>query len=404
MRIIDGSITDTPGFSACGVHAGFRKNPKRLDFAVIKCKKICPVAGVFTKSKFCAPCVTLCREKLVGGCGHAQALIVNSGIANAATGAEGKEKAIKSTEIAAEKLGVSAKDVLVASTGVIGVQLPMAPFKTGLEMATHELSEDGGVDAARAIMTTDTIPKHASTTFEGVDEFSGRKFVIGGITKGSGMIMPNMATMIAILTTDFPSSPEFLHECLVDAVNCSFNKITVDSDTSTNDSCYIFSSNETDALPSSKNVELFRSALGKICIHLARVMAKDGEGATKLVTVNVNCAESINDADECARSVANSPLVKTAIAGHDANWGRIAAALGKTNANFSQDKVSIDIMGIPVCRQGLSLDFDEDLALSKFEEDEIIIDIDLGAGEFSTSIWTCDFTHDYISINGDYRS
>lgn len=404
MRIVDGSITDVPGFSACGVHAGFRKNPKRLDFAVIKCEKTCPVAGVFTKSKFCAPCVTLCREKLVGGYGHAKALIVNSGIANAATGAEGKGKAIKSTEIAAEKLGVSVKDVLVASTGVIGVQLPMAPFETGLEMARHELSEDGGIDAARAIMTTDTIPKHACVTFEGVGELSGKTYVIGGITKGSGMIMPNMATMIAILTTDFPTTPEFLHECLVEAVNCSFNKITVDSDTSTNDSCFLFSSNEADKLPSLENTNLFKTALNELCIYLARVMAKDGEGATKLVTVNVRGAASDSDADVCARSVANSPLVKTAIAGHDANWGRIAAALGKTNANFSQDKVSIDIMGIPVCRHGLSLDFDEDLALSKFEEDEIIIDIDLDAGEFSTSIWTCDFTHDYISINGDYRS
>lgn len=404
MRVVDGSITDVSGFKACGVHAGFRKNPERLDFAVIKTEKVCPVAGVFTQSKFCAPCVTLMRERLKSGFGYAQALIVNSGIANAATGDEGMKKAIQSTEIASSKLGVSVKDVLVASTGVIGVQLPIEPFEVGLEMARFELSDSGGVDAAKAIMTTDTIHKHASITFEGADEFSGKKFVIGGITKGSGMIMPNMATMIAILTTDFPSSPEFLHECLLEAVNCSFNKITVDSDTSTNDSCFLFSSNEADKLPSLENINLFKTALNELCIHLARVMAKDGEGATKLVTVNINGAGSMNDADECARSVANSPLVKTAIAGHDANWGRIAAALGKTNANFSQDKVSIDIMGIPVCRHGLSLDFDEDLALSKFEEDEIIIDIDLGAGEFSTSIWTCDFTHDYISINGDYRS
>lgn len=404
MRIIDGSITDVPGFKACGVHAGFRKNPSRLDFAVIKSDSLAPVAGVFTKNKFCAPCVSLCRQRLEGGYGYAQALIINSGIANAATGDEGMKRAVKSTEITAEKLGVNSNDVLTASTGVIGVQMPIEPFEIGLNLAKDALSSTGGVDAAVAIMTTDTHAKHASITFDGVGDLTGQTFTIGGITKGSGMIMPNMATMIAVLTTDFPCTPKFLHESLISAVNCSFNKITVDSDTSTNDSCFLFSSVEVDVLPSDDNLNLFNQALCELCIHLARVMARDGEGATKLVTVNMAGAKSDDDADLCARSVANSPLVKTAIAGHDANWGRIAAALGKSGADFNQQDVSIDIMGIPVCKNGLSLEFDEDEATSRFEADEIIIDVNLGAGDFATSVWTCDFTHEYISINGDYRS
>ena len=223
------------------------------------------------------------------------------------------------------------------------------------------------------------------------------------------MIMPNMATMIACITTDAPVMPDALHEALVKAVNASFNKVTVDSDTSTNDCCYVFASGAAapgaDALqPGTNGFELFERALAAVCQTLARKMAADGEGATRLITVNVAGALNDTEADAAARTIANSPLVKTAIFGHDANWGRIAAAAGRSGAHFVQEDVDIDIMGMPVLRKGLPVPFDEEEALRRFERPEIDIDVDLGAGTSSTTIWTCDFSHDYVTINGDYRT
>ena len=223
------------------------------------------------------------------------------------------------------------------------------------------------------------------------------------------MIMPNMATMISVLTTDAPFEPKALHKALVTCVNESFNKITVDSDTSTNDCCFLFASGKaTSQAPAIKEgtqaFDEFVAALSYVTQTLARMMARDGEGATKLVTVKITGARSAEEADLAARTVANSPLVKTAIFGHDANWGRIAGALGRSGARFNQEDVSIDIMGIPVCREGLALEFDEDEALKRFEEPEIVLEADLGAGDASTTMWTCDFSYDYVRINGDYRT
>ncbi len=227
--------------------------------------------------------------------------------------------------------------------------------------------------------------------------------------KGSGMIMPNMATMIAVITTDAPVQPAALHEILLSQVRVTFNKVTVDSDSSTNDTCVIFASG--DAAPGVALIEQGTPAYAELCqaVHavcenLARAIAADGEGASKLVTVNVHGAATKADADTAARSVANSPLVKTAIAGHDCNWGRIAAALGKCGVPFDQSRVDIDIMGMPVCRAGLTVPFDEAEALRRFEEPEIVIEANLGAGTCSTTVWTCDLTHEYVSINADYRS
>ena len=230
------------------------------------------------------------------------------------------------------------------------------------------------------------------------------------MTKGSGMIMPNMATMIAILATDAPVLPRDLRAALKRAVDASFNKVTVDSDTSTNDSCFMMASGQAvppgsaPFAPDTPAFERFEAALAAVCESLARQMAADGEGATRLVTVHVAGAATDADADKAARAVANSPLVKTAICGHDANWGRIAAALGKSGARFRQEDAAIDIMGLPVCRGGLTVEFDEDEALRRFERPEVVIDVDLGAGDARTTVWTCDFTHEYITINGDYRS
>ena len=411
-QIEGGTVTSAQGFRATGIHAGFRADPNRLDMALVVADELCSAAGTFTTNVFCAAPVIVSREHLNGtGAGTARAVVVNSGIANAATGPVGLEKARETSTIVADVVGCAADDVLVASTGVIGQQLDMAPFSSGVPAAFAQVgsTEQDGHDTARAIMTTDTVPKECAFCYESEDPgFPGARITVGGICKGAGMIMPNMATMIAIITTDAPISPELAHEALVEAVGVSFNKITVDSDTSTNDTAFLLASGK--AAPDariergSRGYEQFCAALRATCSTLARKMATDGEGATRLVTVNVAGALSDADADLAARAIANSPLVKTAIFGHDCNWGRIAAAAGKSGARFEQLECDIDIMGMPVCRKGLNVVFDEEEALRRFEDPEIVIDVDLGAGDAHTTVWTCDFTHEYVTINGDYRS
>lgn len=406
-----GGVTSAKGFSAAGVHAGFRDDPHRLDMALVASGEPCSCAATFTRNVFCSAPVQVSRAHL-GGCGYgtARAVVVNSGNANAATGEQGLRAAQETARLAGEAVGCPASEVMVASTGVIGVHLPLGPFESGLPRAVLQLSPEGGARAARAIMTTDTVPKTAAVRFPGdAVGYPGATFTVGGMAKGSGMIMPNMATMIAVVTTDAPVRDDMLHRCLVRAVQGSFNKVTVDSDTSTNDSCFLLASGKAaDGQPcfseGSPALAAFQCALDGVCQSLARQMAADGEGATRLVTVTVSGAASVQDADAAARTVANSPLVKTAIFGHDANWGRIAAALGRSGAAFAQEDVAISIMGIPVCRCGLTVPFDEDEALRRFQAPEVVIEADLGAGECSTTVWTCDFTHDYVSINGDYRS
>lgn len=413
-----GGVASACGFRAGGIHAGFRDDPNRLDMALVEADELCPAAGVFTQNIFCAAPVSVSREHLDGrGYGLARAMVINSGIANAATGVVGLERARATAALVADVVGCTEEDVLVASTGVIGQQLDITPFKTGVPALHVELQESGATDesghrAARAIMTTDTMPKEAAVSYESTDPtFKGCTFTVGGMAKGSGMIMPNMATMISVLTTDAPVPASLLHEALTEAVNCSFNKVTVDGDTSTNDTCVAFASGKAagskDKAAFTKDsiaFEEFKTALREVTQRLARAMARDGEGATKLVTVHVCGALNDEEADAAARTVANSPLVKTALYGHDANWGRIAGALGRSGAHFEQEQVDIDIMGMPVLRKGLPVPFDEEEALRRFEASEIVLEADLGAGSVETTIWTCDFSHEYVSINGDYRS
>lgn len=405
-----GGVTSAQGFKAAGIHAGFRKNPERFDMALVVADEPCACAGTFTQNVFCAAPVIVSREHLEGvSYGTARAAVVNSGIANAATGERGLEAAREMARITGDAVGCPAQEVMVASTGVIGQHLPLEPFATGVPAACALLSREGGHDAARAIMTTDTHPKESAATFS-VDAaaYEGCTFTVGGMAKGSGMIMPNMATMIAVITTDAPLPPEVLHSALVHSVNQSFNKVTVDSDTSTNDTCFLLASGKAAQgariARESLAYEEFQAALDALTQMLAREMARDGEGATKLVTVKITGAANDEEADLAARTVANSPLVKTAIFGRDANWGRIAGALGRSGAHFEQQNVSIDIMGIPVCRDGLTVEFSEEEALKRFEEPEIVLEADLGAGTSSTTIWTCDFSYDYVRINGDYRT
>lgn len=405
-----GGVTSAMGFRAAGMHAGFRHDPERFDFAVVVADDSAAAAGVFTQNVFCAAPVTVSREHLRQSGGSARAVIVNSGNANAATGDIGLATARQAAQLAADAVGCTVDEVLVASTGVIGQHLPLGPFESGLPAACAELSREGGHNAARAIMTTDTHSKECAVTFSGDGlGYDGCMFTVGGMAKGSGMIMPNMATMISVITTDAPLTAPALQRALKAVVDVTFNKVTVDSDTSTNDTCILLASGAaaSGAEPfeeGSLAYERFHQALLHVCTNLARQMASDGEGATRLMTVRLSGAATQADADLAARTVANSPLVKTAVYGHDANWGRIAGAIGRSGAAFAQQNVDIDIMGMPVCRNGLTVPFDEDEALRRFEAPEIVIDIDLGAGNEATTVWSCDFSHEYVTINGDYRT
>jgi glutamate N-acetyltransferase/amino-acid N-acetyltransferase len=422
---IEGGLGAVKGLRCAGVSAGFRRNPTRRDLALVVTEKPAVATGVFTRNTFCAAPVALSRQHLAREAMEdvdapapdtgARAIVLNSGNANAATGEPGMHSAIHSARIVAEHLGCKPHQVLVASTGVIGVPLVTDPFVTGVPLAIAELgAADGtahvaGLAAAAAIMTTDTHPKQAAVTFTATQSDGTEvTYTIGGMVKGSGMIQPDMATLLGVLATDAWLTQEAADLALRQAVDVTLNKVTVDSDTSTNDSVYLLATGATAGKTINPTCPLFAPfvcALRVLCEDLARQIAADGEGATKLVTVNVTDAVDDAQADLAARAVANSPLVKTAVAGHDANWGRIAMAIGKSGASFRQEDVDIAIMGLPVCERGLPVPFDEDDALRRFEgKAEIVIDVALGAGEGCARVWTCDLTHAYISINGDYRS
>ncbi|MCL1890899.1 MAG: bifunctional glutamate N-acetyltransferase/amino-acid acetyltransferase ArgJ [Coriobacteriia bacterium] len=415
---ISGGLGAVKGIKCSGVAAGFRQDPTRKDLALIVAPQGATAAAVFTQNTFCAAPVTVSRthlDKIIELEDTACAVVINSGNANAATGEAGKQTAIRTAQLAAEALDCKPHQVLIASTGVVGVPLSCDPFEAGLPLAVAALGTDDGTDAnaaqaaADAIKTTDTVSKQAAVRFtatqsDGIEV----TYTVGGMCKGSGMIAPDMATMLAVIATDAALTQEAATLALREAVDVSFNRVTVDSDTSTNDSVFLFATGATPGKTITTDCPvypLFVTALTQVCENLARQIARDGEGASKLITVKLTGALDEVDADCAARAVADSPLVKTAIAGHDANWGRIAMALGKSGADFEQEKVSIALMGLPVCKDGLALTFDEEKARQLFDElDEIIIEVDLGAGEASAQIWTCDLTHEYVSLNSDYRS
>ncbi|MCL2807340.1 MAG: bifunctional glutamate N-acetyltransferase/amino-acid acetyltransferase ArgJ [Coriobacteriia bacterium] len=417
IQVIKGGLGAVKGLRLAAVSAGFRKNPEKLDLAVIIGPRGSTAAGVFTQSNFAAPPVKLSRRHLdcqAEGKGF-RALIINSGKANAATGEQGMKTALEVCQAMAAELKCSPEEILAASTGVIGAQISPGVFSKGLHQALVELSDDtgknegAGVAVAEAIMTTDTYPKLAARSFVAKDQDgSETTYTVGGMAKGSGMIAPHMATMIATLATDACIEQAVLDQALKKAVNQSFNKVTIDSDTSTNDCAFLIATgaaNRQPLEPGSLAHEAFETALAQVCCELTYEIARDGEGATKVIVVEVTGAASDEDADAVARAVADSPLVKTAIAGHDANWGRIAMAAGKARAAFNQEEVSISIMELEVFTQGSIVEFSEEEASKRFKErDEVFIAIDLGAGQASTRIWTCDLTKEYVAINGDYRT
>ena len=401
MKQISGGITTVPGIRASGVHGGL-KSDNQKDVAVIVADSPAVAAGVFTRNRVCAATVLLSREHLNDQV--AQAIVVNSGNANACTGEQGLDNARKMAALVGDRLNVNPKNVLVSSTGVIGVQLPMNAIIRGIERAAGTLHEDGGHDAAQAIMTTDTVPKEVAAEIE----IGGHTVRIGGMTKGAGMIAPNMATMLAFLATDVNIAAAPLQEALWKSVNKSFNRVTIDTDTSTNDTVQILATgsarNPEITEASGDSYDAFCEGLEFVSIELAKKIARDGEGATKMIEVVVKNAKSETEAELAARATAESPLVKTAVFGKDANWGRIMMAVGKSEAQFDPYQVDVWLGDYQLVKAGMDSGFDEEKATQLFSEDTVTITVDLHAGDAQATMWTCDYSYDYIKINADYRT
>jgi glutamate N-acetyltransferase/amino-acid N-acetyltransferase len=369
--------------------------------ALIAADEPIPAAAVFTLNSMAAAPVQVSREHVAGG--MIRAVVVNAGNANACTGEEGLARARTMAEAVANELGCAPDEVIVASTGVIGMPLPVERIVAALPEAVEALDNADGDEAAEAIMTTDTFAKQTALTCE----CRGRKFTVGGMTKGAGMIMPNMATMLGFVTTDAPLTPEACDAALRSAVDVTFNRITIDSDTSTNDMVLLMASGAEEGDAIGVGDECYAevaSAIREVCGELARMIVRDGEGATKFVTVTVVGAADDADALDAAMSIANSPLVKTALFGGDANWGRVVMAVGKTQAKVDPSAIDVLFAGIHVCRHGEAVAFDERAAADALAEPEIDIRVDLNLGDGQATVWTCDMSYEYVRINGEYRS
>ncbi len=406
FKSIPGGICAPAGFSAAGVHCGIRHNHSKLDLALIKADVRCAGAGCYTTNKVYGAPITVDREHLKDG--YAQAIVVNSGNANTCA-PNGIELAKETCEIVAKELGISADDVLPSSTGVIGQAMSIEPFAKGIPEAAAKLAatEAGSHDAATAIMTTDTHSKEVSIEFT----IGGKTCRMGAIAKGSGMIHPNMGTMLCFVTTDCAITREMLSEALREVVPRTFNRVTVDGDTSTNDMCAVLAN----GMAGNPLIEwkddgytVFLKALRQLCQELARAIAGDGEGASRLITCAVREARSEESAERLAKAVVGSPLVKAAMFGADANWGRVLCAMGYSKAPFRPEYVDISfssaVGAVAVCRGGMGLDFDEEAARSILSQDEVVIDVHLHEGEHEATCWGCDLTYEYVKINGDYRT
>jgi glutamate N-acetyltransferase / amino-acid N-acetyltransferase len=397
---VEGGVTAPLGFSAAGIAAGLKKSGKR-DIALITADHAVPAAAVFTTNTVAAAPVVVSRAHAAHG--HVRAAVVNSGNANACTGAQGLVDARAMASAAADVLGCAPEEVVVASTGVIGVPLPVDTVVAGIAAAASALSPDAGPDAAAAILTTDTFTKQCAVVFS-VD---GRDYIVGGMAKGSGMIQPNMATMLAFITTDAPLTPTACDGALRAATARTFNRITVDSDTSTNDMCLLLASGSAGGERIGRHDPRYAevaAAIHHVCGELARMIVRDGEGATKFVEVTVRGAATEADAEAAAFSIANSPLCKTAIFGGDANWGRVAMAIGKSGAHLDPSAFDVVFAGIPTCVAGTSLPFDEVAAAAALAKRDVDVLVDLHVGPAAATVWTCDLSYEYVRINGEYRS
>lgn len=393
-------VTYAKGFKAAGVKAGIKKSGN-LDVAVIYTETPAAIAGTFTQNKVAAAPVYVSKETVATG--SARAIVANAGCANACTGKQGMDDAYKTREIAAKELGINADDVIVGSTGVIGVTLPMDKLEKGIKDAVANLSETGSINAANAIITTDTHCKTMTVKFD----IGDAEVHMGAIAKGSGMIRPNMATMLCYITTDLNIEQSLLQKALSTCVEKSFNMISVDGDMSTNDTVVVLAN----GLAGNKKIteenadyDIFCSNLMALCVELAKEIAADGEGASKFLTINVKGAKSFADAKTVGMAVANSPLVKTAFFGEDPNWGRVICAVGYSGADMVPEKTVVKFGGITIFDRGVGAQYDNEALVKVMRENDIVIDIELNLGDSDATVWTCDLSYEYVKINGEYHT
>lgn len=401
LKPITGGITSPKGFLAAGVKAGIKQSGKE-DVAVIYSVVPAAAAAVFTTNDMAAAPVILSREHIKGGV--LSAIVVNSGCANACTGEQGMADAQEMVKQTAELLSISPQTILVSSTGIIGVTLPMSKVSAGIQQAVSKLSVEGYDSAMQAIMTTDTFAKTIAYEFK----LGGMPVRIAGIAKGAGMIHPNMATMLGYITTDANISSPLLKQALDKAVSLTFNMITVDGDTSTNDTvCVLANGQAGNALiddAADPDYLLFAEALQSVCRYLAQQVVRDGEGATKFLEITVKGALSFEQGKKAAMSIAKSPLVKTAFFGQDPNWGRILCAVGYSGSNVQPARTSLAIGGVTIVEAGLGARYDEALLRKVMSEKDISVVVDLGLGQEEATVWTCDFSYEYVKINGEYHT
>ena len=405
MKQSRGGVTAAKGFLASGVHVGIRKNKEKKDLALIWSEVPCAAAAVYTTNRVKGQTLIVTQEHLADG--RAQAIIVNSGNANTCTGEEGLKAARRMAELVSQYLPVKTEDVVVASTGVIGQQLDVSVIEAGMPDLVKGLSKGGSIDAREAIMTTDTMKKEIAV----IEELDGVPVTIGAMAKGSGMIHPNMATMLCFITTDCAIAEPLLKKALKEVVRVSFNRVSVDGDTSTNDMVVILANGKANNAYIDKeddNYSDFRDALQFVCVELAKMVARDGEGATRLIECTVGGAVSEEQAESLAKGIITSSLVKTAMFGADANWGRILCAMGYTLSDFDPDKMDISFESprgyIEVCKGDAPLPFSEERAKKILNNQEVEIIVDLHLGEAEVTAWGCDLSYEYVRINGDYRT
>ena len=403
MKIISGGVCAAKGFTANGVHCGIRKNRTKKDLSLIFSEVKASAAAVYTTNLVKGAPLTVTKSHLSDG--YAQAVICNSGNANTCN-ANGIEIAEEMSDLIASELKISSSDIVVASTGVIGQPLDISPIMKGIPSLVAGLGANGDA-AAEGIMTTDTVPKEVAVSFE----INGVECKIGGIAKGSGMIHPNMATMLVFITTDCAISPEMLQKALSSDIADTFNMVSVDGDTSTNDMvCVLANGMAGNAVITTddEKFETFMKALNTVTVHLCRMIAGDGEGATKLLECSVMGAKTKDTAKTVAKSVICSSLTKAAMFGADANWGRVLCAIGYSGADVDVNKIDVSFISnkgeIPVCKNGAGIEFSEEKAKEILLEKEITISVNLNDGDYSSTAWGCDLTYEYVKINGDYRT
>lgn len=403
---IEGGVCAAKGFKANGLNCGLNSDKNKNDLGMVASDVICNAAAVYTTNKVKGAPILVTKKHLEASAGKAQAVVVNSKNANTCN-ADGEQKAEAISELAAKELGIDVNLIIPASTGVIGQILPLEPFENNMHDLVAGLDYDKNGLAANAIMTTDTVKKEAAVSFK----IGGKVCHLGGMAKGSGMIHPNMATTLNFITTDVAISPKLLQAALSDIVKVTYNCLSVDGDTSTNDMVSVMANglagNE-EIIEENENYRIFKDALYNVMARMTKMLAKDGEGATKLLECTVSGAPDLDTAIIVAKSVIRSPLFKCAMFGEDANWGRVLCAIGYADAEFDINKVDVDLASevgtIEVCRNGAGVEFSEEFASKVLHEDEIFINVNLNQGNTTAKAWGCDLTYDYVKINGDYRS